>query len=116
MVGILKPSLHFYADQVVLYEGVQPNGPLNLNDRLQRERRRGQQPSSPEASASVLVVIDVRTARLPHWRGLAHRPLAAEGLFRLWRVPRLELQSWAESLRNQGFPSPDWQQPRPERY
>ena len=75
MVGILKPSLHFYTDQVVIYEGVQPNGPLNLNDRLLREQRRQQRPTPPTADASVLVVIDQRTAQLPHWQGLPHQHL-----------------------------------------
>ena len=86
MVGILKPSLHFYADQVVIYEGIQPNGPLNLNDRLRRERRRDQQPTPATPDSSVLLVIDQRTAELPHWRGLDHQQLATEGLFNLWRV------------------------------
>ena len=116
MVGILKPSLHFYTNQVVIYEGVQPNGPLNLNDRLRRERRRLQQPSPPSAGGSVLLVIDTRTAALPHWNGLPHQPLAQEGLFALWRVPRLELDRWAARLRAAGTPAPDWQRPRPERY
>ena len=116
MVGILKPSLHFYTEQVVLYEGVQPNGPLNLNDRLQHERRRGQLPSGAAPDSSVMVVIDARTAQLPHWRGLPHQQLAVEGLYRFWRVPRLDLQHWAESLQRRGFPAPDWQRPRPERY
>jgi hypothetical protein len=116
MVGILKPSLHFYADQVVIYEGVQANGPLNLNDRLLNERRAGQQPSPAAADTTVLVVIDQRTAQLPHWRGLVHKPLAQDGLFSLWRVPRQALDQWAQRLRAAGVPPPDWQQPRPERY
>ena len=116
MVGILKPSLHFYADQVVIYEGIQPNGPLNLNDRLRRERRRDQQPTPVTPAGTVLLVIDQRTAQLPHWRGLAHQALAAEGLFSLWRVQRLALDRWAAALERQGAPRPDWQLPRPERY
>ena len=116
MVGILKPSLHFYADQVVVYEGVQANGPLNLNDRLRRERRRDQTPTPVTPAGTVLVVIDQRTAKLPHWRGLAHQPLAAAGLFDLWRVRRLDLERWAAALQLDGVPGPDWQRPRPERY
>lgn len=116
MVGILKPSLHFYANQVVIYEGVQPNGPLNLNDRLLQERRRGQTPSPPVSGSSVLLVIDQRTAQLPHWRGLRHQALASEGLFDLWRVPRQALDQWAAQLKRSDAPPADWQQPRPERY
>jgi 4-amino-4-deoxy-L-arabinose transferase-like glycosyltransferase len=116
MVGILKPSLHFYADQVVIYEGIQPNGPLNLNDRLKRERRRDQQPTAVTSDATVLLVIDQRTAQLNHWRGLAHQPLATEGLFQLWRVQRLTLDRWAAALERKGVSAADWQLPRPERY
>jgi 4-amino-4-deoxy-L-arabinose transferase-like glycosyltransferase len=116
MVGILKPSLHFYANQVVIYEGVQANGPLNLNDRLSHERRRGQIPSPPAPGSSVLLVIDQRTAQLPHWRGLSHQTLASEGLFDLWRVPRQALDQWAAQLKRSDIPPEDWQQPRPERY
>ena len=116
MVGILKPSLHFYTDQVVIYEGVQPNGPLNLNDRLLREQRRQQSPTPPTADGSVLVVIDQGTAQLPHWQGLPHQGLASEGLFSLWRVPRQALDRWAIALKARGVPAPDWQLPRPERY
>ena len=116
MVGILKPSLHYYTDQVVIYEGVQPSGPANLADRLLREHRRGQHPSPVSGGASLLLVIDQRTAKLPHWAGLAHQPLGSDGLYRLWRVQRTDLQRWVEALRRRGLPGPDWQRPRPERY
>ena len=116
MVGILKPSLHYYTDQVVIYEGVQPNGPANLADRLMREHRRGQRPSPVTGGASLLLVIDQRTAQLPHWAGLVHQPLGSDGLYRLWRVQRTDLQRWVEALGRRGLPGPDWQRPRPERY
>ena len=116
MVGILKPSLHYYTRRVVLYEGVQPQGPLNLNDRLQRELRPGLNPSAPEPGATLLLVIDQGTAALPHWRGLPHQLLAEHGLYRLWRVPRTALAAHATALRANGSPGPDWQRPRPERY
>jgi 4-amino-4-deoxy-L-arabinose transferase-like glycosyltransferase len=116
MVGILKPSLHYYTQQVVLFEGIQPNGPVNLNDRLAREWRRGLQPSPPRSGATLLLVIDQGTAQLPHWRSLPHQPLASSGLYRLWRVPRGALEQKAAALRRAGVPGPDWQRPRPERY
>ena len=116
MVGILKPSLHYYSRQVVLYEGIEPTGPINLNDRLARERRRGLLPSPVRPGASLLLVIDQRTARLPHWRGLPHQPLARFGLYQLWRLKRSDLQQRAEWLAAAGVPGPTWQKPRPERY
>jgi 4-amino-4-deoxy-L-arabinose transferase-like glycosyltransferase len=116
MVGILKPSLHYYTRQVVLYEGVQPNGPLNLSDRLLREQRRGFSPSPASPTATLLLVIDAGTAQLPHWRELPHQALARRGLYALWRVNRTDLEALGATLRRQGVPAADWQRPRPERY
>ena len=116
MVGILKPSLHYYSRQVVLFEGVQPNGPINLNDRLARERRPGLLPGPVTAEGTLLLVIDQTTAALPHWIGLSHRLLARHGLYDLWRVRRSDLAQHAASLQAGGTPGVDWQRPRPERY
>ncbi|MFM2158475.1 MAG: hypothetical protein RLZZ124_949, partial [Cyanobacteriota bacterium] len=116
MVGILKPSLHYHTRQVVIYEGVQARGPVNLSDRLARESRSGLEPSPARAGATLLLVIDQGTAALPHWRDLPHQPLARHGLYALWRVGRLELQTHADRLRRSGAGGPDWHQPRPERY
>ncbi len=115
MVGILKPSLHYYSRRVVLYEGIPPEGPLNLADRLRRERRPGQPPSTPAQQPSVLVVIDNTTAAAPHWQGLAPRELARSGLYRLWRLDRQRLEERAAALRRRGL-TPTWDLPRPERY
>jgi hypothetical protein len=53
---------------------------------------------------------------LPYWRGLPHRELSREGLYRLWRVQRLDLQRWVAGLSAHQRIAPDWQRPRPERY
>ncbi|KEF42876.1 MAG: glycosyl transferase [Cyanobium sp. CACIAM 14] len=115
MVGILKPSLHYYSRRVVIYEGVGPEGPINLADRLRREHRPGQAPSTPERQPTVLVVIDGTTARTPFWRNLGATELDAAGVYRLWRLDRRRLEASADALRRQGF-APDWDRPRPERY
>jgi len=115
MVGILKPSLHYYARRVVLYEGVKPFGPVNLADRLSSERRAGQRPSPSLQSPTVLVVIDQGTADLPHWRGLLHQELGRSGLYRLWRLDRQALERRARTLEAQGVRL-EWRDPRPERY
>ena len=39
MIGVLKPSLHFYTRQVVLYEGKSKSALVNLADRLSHEQR-----------------------------------------------------------------------------
>jgi hypothetical protein len=115
MVGILKPSLHYYSRRVVLYEGTPPEGPINLADRLRRERRAGQRPSSAAQQPTVLLVIDGATAALPHWRGLGTTELARSGLYRLWRVDRRRLEARAVELARGGLNS-TWWRPRPERY
>ena len=115
MVGILKPSLHDYSRRVVLYEGTPPEGPINLSDRLRRERRAGQLPSSATRQPTVRLVIDAATAALPHWRGLGTTELARSGLYRLWRVDRRRLEARAAELARGGLNS-TWWRPRPERY
>ena len=115
MVGLLKPSLHYYSRQVVLYEGVEPADLVNLADRLTRERRPGLTPRPAAAGQSVLVVIDQRTAALPYWQQLQPQPLATRAPYALWRVDRLRLERRAAQLRRFGA-HPTWDQPRPERY
>jgi 3-vinyl bacteriochlorophyllide hydratase len=115
MVGVLKPSLHYYTRQVVLYEGNQPRNLANLAERLRLERRRGQRPSSSTDQPTVLVVIDQRTANLSHWLGLRPELLQRSGIYQLWRLQRHALDQRAARLDRSGV-SPDWQQPRAERY
>lgn len=115
MVGILKPSLHYYSRRVVIYEGIQPGAVRNLTDRLRQERRQGQQPSTPEEQPTVLVVIDARTAEAPHWQGLAPVELDRAGLYRLWRLDRHRLEARARELAAAGVPL-QWQLAVPERY
>ncbi len=115
MVGILKPSLHYYSRRVVIYEGIQPGALRNLSDRLRHERRRGQQPSPPAEQPTVLVVIDQRTAQAPHWRDLRPVELDRAGLYRLWRLDRRRLEARAAALAAAGVPL-EWRRPVPERY
>jgi 4-amino-4-deoxy-L-arabinose transferase-like glycosyltransferase len=116
MVGILKPSLHYYSRRVVLYEGTSADGVANLSDRLRSERRRDLEPSSTTTSPTVLVVIDGQTAALPHWRQLDGIRLATSGLYRLWRVDRRRLDQLAGSLVSAGKARVSWRDARPERY
>ncbi|MFN9692227.1 MAG: ArnT family glycosyltransferase [Synechococcaceae cyanobacterium] len=115
MVGILKPSLHFYTGRVVIYEGNKPSDLVNRADRLRRERRPGQPPSDPAQQPSVLVVIDQRTASSTWWQGLQPQRLGGAGLYQLWRLDRRRLERRAAQLQAQGE-TPTWDLPRPERY
>jgi 4-amino-4-deoxy-L-arabinose transferase-like glycosyltransferase len=115
MVGMLKPSLHFYGRRVVMYEEAGPRGVVNLSDRLAGERRRGQTPSPAEGGGELLLVIDADTAAQAHWQGLDPEQLDQAGIYRLWRVDRRRLEQRAAALRLQDW-QPDWRDPRPERY
>jgi hypothetical protein len=115
MVGILKPSLHYYSRRVVIYEGNEPRGLVNLADRLRREARPGQWPAPPERMPTLLVVIDRGTAALPFWRGLEPHILARHGLYSLWRLERRQLERRAGELRSAGERI-TWRDPVPERY
>jgi 4-amino-4-deoxy-L-arabinose transferase-like glycosyltransferase len=115
MVGLLKPSLHYYSRQVVLYEGAEPADLVNLADRLARERRPGLHPEPPIAGRSLLLVIDRGTAELPYWQQLNPQRLAARGPYTLWRLERSSLERRAVALRRLGV-GPTWEESRPERY
>ena len=115
MVGILKPSLHYYSGRVVIYEGIEPEGLVNLADRLRHEDRPGQNPAPPSVLPTALVVIDRATAALPFWQGLQPEELSRAGLYRLWRVDRERLERRAAELQAAGHPL-TWTRPRPERY
>jgi 4-amino-4-deoxy-L-arabinose transferase-like glycosyltransferase len=115
MVGMLKPSLHFYSRQVVVYEEAGPRGLVNLSDRLAGERRQGQTPSPADDRSGLLLVIDADTAAQPHWQGLEPEQLDQAGIYRLWRLDRRRLEQRAAALRREGL-QPNWREPRPERY
>jgi len=103
MVGVNKPSLHYYTRQVVIYEGRPASGLRNLSERLSGESR------------TLLVVIDSTTAALPYWRSVPHGTIARSGIYQLWRVGRPALNQRALALVRQGVPS-TWRLPNPERY
>jgi 4-amino-4-deoxy-L-arabinose transferase-like glycosyltransferase len=120
MVGAMKPSLHFYTGQVVVYEGRSKGALVNLADRLRFEQRRGwsgtpvERPTD-QPPATVLVLIDQGTTEREHWRGLEPQRLGRYGIFQLWRVDRRRLEQRARRLAADGN-APDWRRPRPERY
>ena len=118
MVGRMKPSLHFHTGQVVLYEGRSSGALVNLADRLAQERRQGWQGrplSEPDASPTVLLVIDQRTSQRPHWQDLQPQQLGRFGIYRVWRLDRSTLERRAAALQASGVRA-DWLEPRPERF
>ncbi|HGY5531958.1 MAG TPA: glycosyltransferase family 39 protein, partial [Prochlorococcus sp.] len=118
MVGAMKPSLHFYTDQVVVYEGRSEGALVNLADRLQEEERQGwsgRPIEGPTGSPTALVVIDQGTTQRRHWQGLKPELLGEFGIYKVWRLDRLNLEMRANQLKAKDFQT-DWRQPRPERY
>ncbi len=118
MVGAMKPSVHFYGGQVILFEGRSDGALVNLADRLSKEQRRGWRGvplQSPDASPTVLLIIDEGTLRQRHWRGLQPERLGRFGVYTVWRVERTRLNDRAAELMADGIDA-DWQKPRPERF
>ncbi|MEB3193489.1 MAG: glycosyltransferase family 39 protein [Cyanobacteriota bacterium] len=113
MVGRRQPSLHYYSDATVIFEGRSPTALVNLADRLQNEQRPGLSPGSQHAT--VLLVIDSETASQPHWQDWKGMELATAGGYRLWRLDRAWLVRRSAILQRRGV-DPNWQDPRPERF
>ena len=118
MVGAMKPSLHFYTRQVILYEGQSDGALVNIADRLSHEQRRGWRGhplGSPAASDTVLVLIDRGTAQRDHWTALQPEALGRIGIYEVWRLDRRRLEQRSRTLQGDGV-DPDWREPRPERF
>ncbi|MGA1302698.1 MAG: ArnT family glycosyltransferase [Cyanobium sp.] len=113
MVGMRQPSLHYYSNATVIFEGRSPTALVNLADRLRREQRPGLYPGYHHPK--VLLVIDHQTADAPHWRDLKGVELARAGSYRLLRLDRAWLEGRALALERHGE-DPNWQDPRPERF
>lgn len=95
MAGINKPSLHFYSGQLVHYAG---SSEQDLVDILHCSER-AQWAAGAE---TLLVVLDDRTARLPHWLALEGEVLASAGLYQLQRLHRERLEQAVASLLSTG--------------
>ena len=116
MVGISKPSLHFYTRQVVLYEGNTARNLVNLTDRLGIEKRQGWSGKLIDRTKNnntALLVIDDKTSQLAHWKGLDHQLLGTFGIYNVWRIDRRLLEKRAIDLIAGGV-IPNWRLPRPE--
>ena len=119
MVGIKKPTVHFYTNSVILYESNTMNNVVNLSERLELEKRIGWEGSKigelPGAE-SVLVLIDNETSKLYHWMILDPIELGRFGIYNLWRVDRLKLNKVANSLKKDFKIESNWKDYNPERY
>ncbi len=119
MVGIEKPSIHFYTNEVILYESNTNVNVINLSERLSLEARIGWEPqkiSNPQGSNSVLILIDNATSKLNHWKLLDPKKLGEFGIYNLWRVDILRLQEIADKFKKEYNLKSSWGKYDPERY
>ncbi len=118
MVGAMKPSIHFYTRQIVVFEGRSKNALVNVSERLRNEKRRGWEGRplyGSNGSKTALLLIDKKSVEKSHWQGLQPKTLGNFGVYRVWRVNREILERRATSLKKEGIVS-TWKNPRPERF
>ena len=107
MIGIRKPSLHFYSQQIVFYESNSRIGIINLSERFEKDKRNNLIDNPNYDSQSFLVVIDRYSFDKAHWKNIKHQELGVYGIYSLIRVDRLELKKYAANFQKKGLRS-DW--------
>ena len=115
MIGIRKPSLHYYSRQIVFYEPNTKEGMINLSERLNTDRRKNYEDQPNYELKSLLVVIDEYSSREQHWSNINHQKLGEYGIYHLWRIKKSELNKYSEILVNNGYQS-DWKNRKVEKF
>ena len=115
MIGIRKPSLHYYSRQIVFYEPNTKEGLINLSERLNNDRRENYEDQPNYEYQSLLVVIDEYSSRKQHWVNINHQKLGEYGIYNLWRIQRSDLNKYSEVLINSGYKS-DWKNRKVEKF
>jgi len=115
MIGVRKPSLHFYSRQIVFYEPSTEEGLINLSERLNNDRRENYEDQPNYEYKSLLVVIDEYSSREQHWSNINHQKLGKYGIYNLWRIQKSDLNRYSEILENSGYKS-DWENRKVEKF
>ncbi|MDC3077738.1 glycosyltransferase family 39 protein [Prochlorococcus sp. AH-716-O05] len=115
MIGIRKPSLHFYTKQIVFYESRDAEGVVNLFERLNFDRRVNFQDKPNYDSEAILVVIDKYSSREEHWSNITHQKLGVHGIYNLWRIKKRDLNAQSTNLTSKGFEA-NWKDKKVERF
>ena len=115
MIGIRKPSLHFYTKQIVFYESSAEEGLVNLFERLNSERRFNFQDKPNYNSESFLVVIDEYSSKEKHWSNIKHQKLGFHGIYNLWRIKKSDLNAQATNLLSRGYEA-NWRYKETEKF
>jgi 4-amino-4-deoxy-L-arabinose transferase-like glycosyltransferase len=115
MIGIRKPSLHFYSRQIVFYEPNTEEGLINLSDRLNNDRRENYEDQPDYEYTSLLVVIDDFSSRGKQWSKINHQNLGKFGIYNLWRIQKSDLNKYSKFLVNSGYKS-NWKDRKVEKF
>ncbi len=115
MIGIRKPSLHFYTKQIVFYESSAEEGVVNLLERFKFDRRINFQDKPNYDNESFLIVIDEYSSREEHWSNINHQKLGVHGIYNLWRIKKSDLEAQAINLQSDGFES-NWRSKQVEKF
>ncbi len=107
MIGIRKPSLHFYSKQIVFYESSSPSGLVNLSERFSFGKRRSDFDQPNYNSDSFLVVIDKYSKKKRHWTNINSQNLGTYGIYTLLRIKRMDLNISAQKFKKDGI-KPTW--------
>jgi len=94
MIGIRKPSLHYYSRQIVFYEPNTKEGLINLSERLDTDRRENYEDQPDYEFKSILVVIDKYSSSKKHWSNINHQKLGEYGIYSLWRIQKSDLNKY----------------------
>jgi 4-amino-4-deoxy-L-arabinose transferase-like glycosyltransferase len=115
MIGIRKPSLHYYSRQIVFYEPNTEVGLINLSERLINDTRENYADQPDYEYKSLLVVIDEYSSRRKQWSKINHQKLGKFGIYNLWRIQKSDLSDYSKFLVNSGYKS-DWRNRKVEKF
>jgi len=115
MIGIRKPSLHYYSRQIVFYEPNTEEGLINLSKRLNKDRRENYEDQPDYEYKSLLVVIDEYSTRRKQWSKINHQKLGKFGIYNLWRIQKSDLNNYSRFLVKSGYKS-DWENRKVEKF
>ena len=115
MIGVRKPSLHYYSRQIVFYEPNTEEGLINLSDRLNTDRRENYEDQPDYEYKSLLVVIDEYSSRRKQWSEINHQKLGKFGIYNLWRIQKSDLNKYSRLLVKNGYKS-DWEKRKVEKF
>ncbi len=115
MIGIRKPSLHFYSKQIIFYESSYPSGLVNLSERFKFGRRSNVLDQPNFQSGSFLVVIDKYSKEKKHWTSMNSEKIGNYGIYSLMRIQRSDLNDSADQFIKKGI-EPTWRNEKYEKF